>query len=93
MANEKKCCEFFSSPLYTNILLTVIVIMLIGGAICKHMRMGKNYQCMDSDKAMMMGQKGMMGGKGMRMGGKDMMGKSGLSVCPVTAPQAPEAEK
>ncbi|MDP1853441.1 MAG: hypothetical protein Q8L26_04500 [Candidatus Omnitrophota bacterium] len=86
MANEKKCCEFFSSPLYTNILLTVIVIMLIGGAICKHMCMSKGYPCMDPGKAMM-GQKGMM------MGGKGMMGKSGLSVCPVTAPQAPEAEK
>lgn len=92
MANEKKCCEFLSSPLYTNIVLTVIALVLIGGLICKHVCMSKGYQCMTPDRAMMMGGKGMMGSKGM-MGGKGMMGKPGMSVCPVTSPQAPEAEK
>lgn len=59
--NEKKCCEFLSSLKYTNILLTIIALVLVGGAICKHAYiMNKKHSCSMDDKGMMMGEKGMM---------------------------------
>ena len=51
--NEKKCCVYFSSPAYTNILLTIIAVLLIAGVVCKHFSMGKRHSCVKGDKGMM----------------------------------------
>lgn len=51
--NEKKCCAYFSSPAYTNILLTIIAALLIAGTLCKHLCMGKKHSYRKGDKGMM----------------------------------------
>jgi len=58
--NEKKCCTFFSSPTYTNILLTIIALLLIAGVVCKHVCGGKNPFCAPKGGKAMMGQKAAM---------------------------------
>lgn len=73
MPNGEKAGGVFSSLKYTNILLTIIAIVLLAGVACKHLYMSKKHFCWKSGKGAM---SGMMGGKG-------------AMECPVTGTEMP----
>lgn len=76
MANGEKAGGLFSSLKYTNILLTIITLILISSVLCKHLYMSKKHLCWKSGKGAM---SGMMGGKG-------------AMECPVSGTEMPAAK-